>query len=83
MTQMHQIGSAREQRISKLLHISQKLVQQFAEPGDFDAKQWLEKWVKQPCPALGGQKPLELLGSDKGAQQIEKVLWQMVAGQSA
>ena len=83
MEQKDRMGSAREQRISALLNLAQKLVQQFGDTGHFDAKQWLEAWLKQPCPALGGQKPEHFLGSDEGAQQIEKVLWQMVAAQSA
>lgn len=83
MEQKDRMGSAREQRFSALLNLAQKLVQQFGEADQFDTKQWLEDWLKQPCPALGGQKPEQLLGSDVEAQQIEKVLWQMVSAQSA
>lgn len=41
---------------------------------NFDARKWLEQWITQPVPALGGKSPLELLDNEKGIEQIKQVI---------
>lgn len=78
-----QSGTDRAYRLENLTHLAEKIVLQFGEPNNFDAQQWLTAWIDQPCPALAHAKPIELLDSDEGALEIEKVLWRMVTGVAA
>ncbi|MFA9287383.1 antitoxin Xre/MbcA/ParS toxin-binding domain-containing protein [Comamonas sp. SY3] len=65
------------------MHLAEKIVLQFGEPNNIDAQQWLSEWIDQQCPALNNVKPIELLDSDEGALEVEKVLWRMVTGVTA
>lgn len=78
-----QTGTVRASRYEKLMHLAEKIVLQFGEPNNFDAQQWLSEWIDQQCPALNNVKPIELLDSDEGALEVEKVLWRMVTGATA
>lgn len=44
-----------------------------------EARQWLNDWLRAPRAALGGRKPIELLGSDSD----QKAVWKLVAGIAA
>jgi len=78
-----QTGTVRASRYEKLMHLAEKIVLQFGEPNNIDAQQWLSEWIDQQCPALNNVKPIELLDSDEGALEVEKVLWRMVTGVTA
>lgn len=78
-----QAGTARANRYEKLMHLAKKIVLQFGETKNFDAQRWFSEWIDQQCPALNNVKPLELLDSDEGALEVEKVLWRMVTGVAA
>ena len=67
----------------KLMHLAKESVLQFGESNNFEAQQWLSEWIDQLCPALNNVKPTELLDSDEGALEVEKVLWRMVTGAAA
>ncbi|WP_460534062.1 antitoxin Xre/MbcA/ParS toxin-binding domain-containing protein [Chitinimonas naiadis] len=43
------------------------------EPG-FDAAKWLDDWVRQPVPALGGVRPIELLDTAEGFELVVSTL---------
>lgn len=46
----------------------------------FDASAWLANWLVQPAPALGGQRPGELIDTMEGQSLVSKLLAQMQSG---
>lgn len=68
--------------MSILLTRVELILQESTHPDatNFDAKAWLENWVKQPAPALGGARPVEFLGTPDGVDQVERVLGAMQSG---
>lgn len=47
---------------------------------DFDTERWLKQWLRQPQPALGGARPIDLLGTQAGTQTVLQVLAAMESG---
>ena len=45
--------------------------------GDYPAAR---RWLSLPLPALGGQSPLELAGTDVGAREVERLAGQLERG---
>lgn len=58
----------------------QKMVHESGEPRGFDAAQWVNQWLEQPLPALGGATPAQWMGTDEGLAQISKLLAQAQSG---
>lgn len=64
------------------------VVQQMAEEADvegadldgFDPTEWLRQWIRQPIPALGGQRPVDLMETEEGLERVRRTLLQMQAG---
>lgn len=48
--------------IQRLVGQVQVMVDESGDADGFDAGGWLGKWIEQPLPALGGQRPAEYLG---------------------
>lgn len=46
----------------------------------FDASSWLANWLAQPAPALGGQRPGELIDTMEGQSLLSNLLDQMQSG---
>lgn len=46
----------------------------------FDALTWLSEWLRQPVPALGGAKPIDLLDTMEGQALVAQALAQMQSG---
>lgn len=47
---------------------------------DFDAKTWLEEWINQPNPALGGAKPVSYLDTMAGRLLLRNLLLRSQSG---
>lgn len=62
-----------EARLRRLEHVASQLEQ--AMPG-----QRLAKWLEMPHPDLKGLPPIDLLGSDYGAQVLDDFIEQMFRG---
>lgn len=50
------------------------------EAGDFDMVLWLEEWLQQPVPALGGVRPIEMVRTPQGFKAVVKVLAAIESG---
>lgn len=46
----------------------------------FDAAAWLADWLREPLPALGGEKPIELLDTMEGQALVSRMLAQIGSG---
>jgi len=47
---------------------------------DFDAQEWLAQWLTTPVPALGGARPIDLMGTMEGQGLVSQTLAQMSSG---
>lgn len=47
---------------------------------EFDASSWMSHWLLQPLPALGGNKPLDLLDTMEGQSLVSRALSQIQSG---
>ena len=70
----------------RLIGLAQRLVGEYGDPQlsqGFDAARWFGKWLEEPNPALGMQKPAGLLDTAAGAGLVESVMHKMVCGACA
>jgi len=56
------------------------MVEASGYPAGFDAAEWLSHWLREPLPALGGDKPINLLDTMEGQALVSRVLAQMQSG---
>lgn len=66
--------------LAELLGQVEAMVEESGDPNGFDANAWLADWLRQPLPALGGEKPIEYLDTMKGQMLISKLLLRMQTG---
>lgn len=67
----------------RLVGLAQRLVSEYGDPElsqGFDAARWFGGWIEEPNPALGMQKPVDLLDTAAGAGLLESLLNKMVSG---
>lgn len=62
---------------AELVEIATRIVRESGRPDtiDFDAAAWVGQWVHEPHPALGGQRPIDLIGTDDGFELVRNLLW--------
>jgi putative toxin-antitoxin system antitoxin component (TIGR02293 family) len=69
--------------MSKLIGLVQTVIDESGDPDlakDFDAAQWLEEWLSQPNPALGGMLPSAYLDTHEGQEVLAALIGQMQSG---
>ena len=66
--------------LGRLFGQLQTMVQESGNPNGFDASAWLSTWMSAPVPALGGARPLDLMGTMTGQALVSQVLSQMQSG---
>jgi putative toxin-antitoxin system antitoxin component (TIGR02293 family) len=66
--------------LAALIGQVEALVAEQGAPEGFDAARWFREWMKQPVPALGGRKPVELLDTREGQQIVAGLLDAIRAG---
>ena len=47
---------------------------------DFDVPRWLSRWLRDPLPALGGERPLDLLDTIEGQSLVANTLARAESG---
>jgi len=70
----------KEMAIDTLVTQVQKMVAESGDATGFDAREWLLNWLERPLPALGGQRPAELLSSEDGPEVLSTLLAQLRGG---
>jgi putative toxin-antitoxin system antitoxin component (TIGR02293 family) len=63
--------------VSRLVGQVQAMVQASGDPAGFDAGVWVGQWMDQPNPALGGQRPGNLMDTVLGQELVSSVVAQM------
>jgi putative toxin-antitoxin system antitoxin component (TIGR02293 family) len=69
--------------LAKLVGQLEAMIEEAGEAGkaeDFDAPAWLSRWLREPLPALGGGKPLDLLDTMEGQALVSRALAQIQSG---
>ena len=66
--------------LATLIGQVEALVAEQGAPAGFDAARWFREWMKQPVPALGGRRPVELLDTREGQQIVSGLLEAIRAG---
>jgi putative toxin-antitoxin system antitoxin component (TIGR02293 family) len=66
--------------LSALVDKVQTMVEESGDPTGFDAAAWLSSWLAEPVPALGWQRPLDLLDTMAGQQLVHDTLDRMQSG---
>lgn len=69
-----------EQTLQTLTRQVETMVAESGNPGGFDAREWLQDWLKQPCPALGNSLPLKFLDTVERQTIVSGLLAQMQSG---
>jgi putative toxin-antitoxin system antitoxin component (TIGR02293 family) len=60
--------------IARLIGQVQTMVEQSGNPEGFDAARWLGRWLDEPLPALGGERPADLMDTAEGRGLVSNLL---------
>lgn len=63
-----------------LVDLLQGIVDESGNPVGFDASRWVEEWLEQPLPALGGKAPSKYMRSASGRKAVASLLTQAQSG---
>ncbi|NUZ06147.1 DUF2384 domain-containing protein [Schlegelella sp. ID0723] len=63
--------------MSRLVGQVQAMVQESGRPEGFDAATWVARWLERPLPALGGQRPAELMDTPEGQALVADLVARM------
>lgn len=66
--------------VASLVGQLQAIVEESGEPDGFDATLWVSRWLREPLPALGGEKPLSLLDTMEGQALVADTLAKVQSG---
>ena len=66
--------------VAKLVGQVQSMVAESGRPDGFDAPSWLSSWLVEPLPALGGERPVDLMDTMEGQTLVSNLLAQMQSG---
>jgi uncharacterized protein (DUF2384 family) len=58
----------------------QTMVEQSGNPNGFDTATWVARWLDRPLPALGGQKPGDLMDTPDGRTLVGTIVGRMQSG---
>lgn len=65
--------------VAKLIGQVEAMAAEAGEP-QFDAAAWLGRWINEPVPALGGERPSDLLDTMEGQALVSETLARMQSG---
>lgn len=66
--------------LAKLLGQLEAMIEDGGDGSDFDAAEWLSRWLREPLPALGGGKPIDLLDTMEGQAIVAQALARIEGG---
>lgn len=69
--------------LAELAEIPRRIVAESGLPGasdTFDAEAWLHQWARTPHPALGGERPADVLLTPDGVARVRQLLMQQQSG---
>ena len=66
--------------MARLVGQVQAMIEESGEAAGFDAAGWVAGWLDQPLPALGGQRPAELMDTAEGQGLVSQLVARMQSG---
>jgi putative toxin-antitoxin system antitoxin component (TIGR02293 family) len=72
--------SSRVLGMARLVGQVQAMVEESGNPEGFDAAAWVARWLDEPLPALGGQRPAELMDTPEGQGIVSQIVDRMRSG---
>ena len=81
--QDHTLSPAESERvlgIARLVGQLEAMVQESGDPEGFDATAWMSRWLKEPLPALGGARPIDLMDTMEGQALVSTALARVRSG---
>ncbi|MGO4505256.1 antitoxin Xre/MbcA/ParS toxin-binding domain-containing protein [Dyella sp. 2YAF14] len=74
------LSGKEKSRRDKLVTEVEAIVNESGDPHGFDAAAWVDNWLHQSVPALGGRTPAQHLETDDGFALLIRLLRQSQAG---
>ena len=75
-----QLNLPLDAQTAELTALVRRMVEASGEPDGFSAEAWLTSWLQEACPALGGQRPADLLRTPEGVTRVRQALLCMQSG---
>jgi putative toxin-antitoxin system antitoxin component (TIGR02293 family) len=72
--------SSRVLGMARLVGQVQAMVEESGNPEGFNAAEWVAGWLERPLPALGGQRPAELMDTPEGQGIVSQLVARMQSG---
>lgn len=66
--------------LTELVELLTRMVAESGDPAGFDAAAWTARWVDSPVPALGGQRPRDVMATPEGRALVLRLLHSMQSG---
>ena len=66
--------------LAKLVGQLEAMIEESGDPTGFDAPSWLSHWLRERLPALGGDRPIEMLDTMEGQAVVSRILAQVQSG---
>lgn len=66
--------------VVKLVGQLEMMIRESGNPEGFDAPAWMARWLKEPLPAFGGVRPIDLMDTMEGQAMVSTALSQMQSG---
>jgi putative toxin-antitoxin system antitoxin component (TIGR02293 family) len=66
--------------LAKLVGQLEAMLEDAGTSKGFDAPSWMSRWLREPLPAIGGAKPIELLDTMEGQALVSRALSQIQSG---
>jgi len=66
--------------LAKLVGQLEAMLEDAGVTEPFDAPEWVSSWLREPLPALGGERPIELLDTMEGQALVSRALAQVQSG---
>lgn len=60
--------------LQELIRQVERIVTQSGSGQDFNAAQWVARWLEQPLPALGNAKPVDFINTAEGRELLASLL---------
>lgn len=66
--------------VASLIGQVQTMIEESGNPEGFNAAEWVARWIDRPLPALGGQRPAELMDTSDGRVLVSNIVARMQSG---
>lgn len=66
--------------LKELVDLVTRMVTESGAPARFDAAGWTARWADSPVPALGGQRPRDVMTTPEGRALVLRLLRSMQSG---